>query len=210
MSSRGFSLVAFSLSNKRKVRVMKTRLAILLTLPALAVVTPSFGQVSVSGGVQVNIPAPSVQINTPGFGLQINAVGDFYQPLTPYGTWMNYQNYGQCWHPTQVAADWQPYTDGSWEYSDAGWYFNSDEPWGWATCHYGSWAFDPSIGWVWIPGIQWAPAWVTWRTSDDYIGWAPCGPNLTVLAPSLFVFVGVHNFGGTFRPGANVFIRNNT
>lgn len=193
---------------------MKTRLVILLTaIPALAVVNPTFGQVSVSGGVQINVPSvqitpPSVQINAPGVGLQIGAVGDFYGPLTPYGSWINFQSYGRCWHPTQVAADWQPYTDGSWEYTDSGWYFNSDEPWGWATCHYGSWANDPSIGWVWIPGTDWAPAWVTWRTSDNYIGWAPCGPNMSVLAPSLFVFVGVHNFGGVFTPGANVFIRN--
>lgn len=195
---------------------MKRRLAILLTaLPALAMVNPSFGQVSVSGGVQINVPSvqitpPSVQINAPGVGISVGAVGDFYQPLSPYGTWVDFQSYGRCWHPTQVAADWQPYTDGSWEYTDAGWYFNSDEPWGWATCHYGSWANDPSVGWVWIPGIQWAPAWVTWRTSDDYIGWAPCGPRMSVLAPSLFVFVGVHDFGGRFTPGANVFIRNNT
>lgn len=196
---------------------MKRQLLILLTaLPALAVVDSTMGQVSIHGGVQiqvptpsvqVQIPAPSVQVSTPGFGMQINAVGDFYGPLSSYGTWMDFGSYGRCWHPTQVAADWQPYTDGSWEYTDAGWYWNSQEPWGWATCHYGSWQMDPSIGWVWIPGTEWAPAWVTWRTSDDYVGWAPCGPNQAVLAPSLFVFVGVHNFGGPLTPG--VFIRNN-
>jgi hypothetical protein len=202
---------SLSIANERNSSIMKTRLAILLTaFSTLAIVNPSFGQVSISGGVQINVPAPSVEVSTPGFGLQINAVGDFYQPLTPYGTWIEFGSYGRCWHPTQVAGDWQPYTYGSWEYSDAGWYFNSEEPWGWATCHYGSWAFEPNIGWIWIPGIQWAPAWVTWRTSDDYIGWAPCGPGRAVLAPSLFVFVGVHNFGGSFRPGGNVFIRNNT
>ncbi len=187
---------------------MKTRLVILLTaLPALAVVNSTFGQVSVSGGLQINVPAPSVQVSTPGFGLQVNAVGDFYQPLTSYGSWVDVNGHGRCWHPTQVAADWQPYTVGSWEYTDAGWYWNSDEPWGWATCHYGSWQQDPSIGWVWIPGTDWAPAWVTWRTSDSYIGWAPCGPGQAVLAPSLFVFVGVHDFGGPLRAG--IFIRNN-
>lgn len=195
---------------------MKKRLAILLTaLPALAVVNSTFGQVSIHGGVQiqvptpsvqVQVPAPSVEVSTPGFGMQINAVGDFYQPLTPYGSWVDF-NGQRCWHPTQVAADWQPYTVGSWEYTDAGWYWNSDEPWGWATCHYGSWANEPSVGWVWIPGTDWAPAWVTWRTSDDYVGWAPCGPGRAVLAPSAFVFVGVHDFGGPLRAG--VFIRNN-
>ena len=31
-------------------------------------------------------------------------------------------------------------------------------------------------GWFWVPGDTWAPAWVQWRYSDDYVGWAPIGP----------------------------------
>ena len=28
------------------------------------------------------------------------------------------------------------------------------------------------MGWIWVPGDQFSPAWVIWRTSNDYIGWA--------------------------------------
>jgi hypothetical protein len=35
-------------------------------------------------------------------------------------------------------------------------------------------------GWVWVPGSEWAPAWVSWRESDDYIGWAPLPPEAEV------------------------------
>src|ERR1044072_1148419 len=116
--------------------------------------------------------------------IQINSPSDFYQPLEPYGTWVEVRSYGRCWRPREVAVDWQPYTMGHWEWPDAGWYWVSDEPWGWAAFHYGSWYHDSSYGWVWIPGTDWAPAWVTWRYSDDYIGWAPCGAGITARAPS--------------------------
>jgi hypothetical protein len=130
--------------------------------------------------------------------IQINSPSDFYQPLTPYGSWVDVGSYGRCWHPRNVAADWQPYTVGYWQWTDAGWYWESDEPWAWACFHYGSWYNDPSTGWVWIPGTDWAPAWVTWRDSDDYIGWAPCGPGLSVLAPRFFTFCDIHHFRDHF------------
>lgn len=147
-------------------------------------------------------------------GIQINAVADFYAPLEPYGTWVNVGNYGRCWHPTHVEANWRPYSLGHWEYTDVGWYWVSDEPFGWACFHYGSWVNDPQVGWVWLPGTEWSPAWVVWRESDSYIGWAPCGPNLTVASPSLFMFVSVGHFGDPIRPGSvivnNTTIINNT
>src|SRR5262249_3319440 len=31
-------------------------------------------------------------------------------------------------------------------------------------------------GWVWAPDTVWSPAWVTWRYSDAYCGWAPLPP----------------------------------
>jgi hypothetical protein len=37
--------------------------------------------------------------------------------------------------------------------------------------------FDESYGWVWVPGTEWAPAWVAWRYTDDYVGWAPLPPS---------------------------------
>jgi hypothetical protein len=52
----------------------------------------------------------------------------------------------------------------------------SDEPFGWATYHYGRWGFHWTIGWYWVPDTVWAPAWVTWRTSGDHVVWAPMPP----------------------------------
>ena len=31
-------------------------------------------------------------------------------------------------------------------------------------------------GWFWVPGREWGPAWVSWRTGGDSIGWAPIPP----------------------------------
>lgn len=30
--------------------------------------------------------------------------------------------------------------------------------------------------WVWVPGYEWAPAWVSWRQTNDHVGWAPLPP----------------------------------
>ena len=102
----------------------------------------------------------------------------FYTKLEPYGAWLETSDYGYVWQPNDVgrSGNWRPYTNGHWVYTDAGWTWNSDEPFGWATYHYGRWARLRSVGWVWIPGDEWAPAWVSWRTGDDYVGWAPLPP----------------------------------
>lgn len=193
-----------SITNERNTN-MKTRLALVLTvLPAL-VITTARSQVNISGGIQIT--PPSVQINTPGFGLQINSVNQFYGPLNQYGTWVDINGHGRCWRPNDVGADWRPYSDGSWEWTDAGWYWNSDEPWGWACCHYGSWDNTPNMGWVWIPGTQWAPAWVSWRYSDNYIGWAPCGPGESAAPAAWFAFCNIHNFQNRFTP-RNLIVNN--
>src|ERR1051326_2921207 len=93
-------------------------------------------------------------------GIEINAASDFYDPLTPYGEWVDVGSYGRCWHPVDVEPGWRPYCEGHWEWTDCGWYWVSDEPWSWACYHYGSWVDDPGYGWCWIPGTEWAPAWV--------------------------------------------------
>src|SRR5712691_7251383 len=142
-------------------------------------------------------------------GVQIHAVGDFYAPLTPYGSWVEVSSYGRCWHPAQVAGDWRPYCNGEWVWTDCGWYWQSDEPWAWACYHYGRWLFDPAYGWVWVPEVEWAPAWVYWRNGGDYIGWAPCPPSGVVLAPTLFAFVDVHHFRDPVRP-STVIVNNTT
>jgi hypothetical protein len=80
------------------------------------------------------------------------------------------------WHPTFLSRGWAPYTYGNWEWTNDGWYWNSDEPFGYITYHYGRWYNDEYYGWIWVPDDQWAPAWVEWRYDEDNIGWAPLPP----------------------------------
>ena len=102
----------------------------------------------------------------------------FYDDLSPYGQWINDPRYGYVWLP-DVGPDFRPYaTNGHWVYTDEGWTWASDYTWGWATFHYGRWFFQDGYGWMWVPGNEYAPAWVTWRNSDEYYGWAPMGPGV--------------------------------
>jgi hypothetical protein len=106
------------------------------------------------------------------------AYGMFYEKLDPYGEWRETSEYGYVFQPREAESsrDWRPYTEGHWVYSDAGWTWVSDETFGWATYHYGRWVKLRRVGWVWVPGQEWAPAWVSWRSSKDYVGWAPLPP----------------------------------
>ena len=103
----------------------------------------------------------------------------FYQALAPDGRWQQVDDLGWCWQPrVAVQADWRPYTnDGHWVWSDAGWFFESDYRWSWAAFHYGRWQHHERVGWIWQPGTEWAPAWVSWRESDNHYGWAPLPPD---------------------------------
>ena len=106
-------------------------------------------------------------------------VSFFYGSLAPYGSWHRIDGYGYAWRPnvTITVTDWQPYcNDGHWVWTDHGWYWESSYPWGWAAFHYGRWHHHHHHGWVWIPGTTWGPAWVDWRHSDEYYGWAPLPP----------------------------------
>jgi hypothetical protein len=100
----------------------------------------------------------------------------FYDALAPYGHWIEVEGYGSCWSPSDVDPDWAPYTRGSWAYSDGGWTWVSEEDFGEIVFHYGRWVLIEDEGWCWVPGYEWAPAWVSWRNSDDYVGWAPLPP----------------------------------
>lgn len=100
----------------------------------------------------------------------------FYDNLSPYGDWVEVGDYGTCFRPRGVDAEWSPYTDGYWSYTDAGWTWISYEDFGDITYHYGRWVRVNDVGWCWVPDYEWGPAWVSWRKSDDYIGWAPLPP----------------------------------
>ena len=120
---------------------------------------------------------------------EIRTESDFYEPLSPYGRWEVVGSYGRCWIPGGVVAGWSPYSNGYWQRTDAGWYWASNEPWGWATYHYGRWDSSPQFGWYWVPQTQWAPAWVSWRQGGGYVGWAPLGPSVRVVATRGYQFI---------------------
>ncbi len=139
---------------------------------------PAPPQVYVSPPATVAVQAPAavtVAAAAPG-AFVITSADDFYQPLSAYGRWDDVPGVGRCWFPTQAAADWRPYTMGHWERTDAGWYWASDEPFGWATYHYGRWDCRADGTWYWAADVHWAPAWVSWRNGGGYAGWAPLPP----------------------------------
>ena len=104
----------------------------------------------------------------------------FYDQLSPYGMWVDYQSYGYVWIP-EVGNDFSPYgTEGYWVFTDYGWTWVSNYSWGWAPFHYGRWVYDDLYGWLWVPDNVWGPAWVLWRTSPGYYGWAPMGPGISI------------------------------
>jgi len=100
----------------------------------------------------------------------------FYDYLSPHGAWVRHSPYGYVWIPERMAYGWRPYTQGQWVWSDFGWTWASSFRWGWVPFHYGRWGWERYLGWYWVPGAEWGPAWVSWRSSDLYIGWAPIPP----------------------------------
>jgi hypothetical protein len=172
---------------------MKTTRNLLLGLLLLTgVPLAASAQISVSAGISIG----------PGGRSSVD-LGFFYDNLASYGNWIQRPTYGWVWTPRSVASSWRPYQDGRWVWTDQGWTWISDEPYGWATYHYGRWYEDPDLGWSWVPGDQWAPAWVDWQEGDDYVGWAPLPPSYDInggygsgyrLAPESYVFVQERNF----------------
>lgn len=156
------------------------------------------GQSSVSVGVSVTLPS-----------VEIRAESDFYEPLTPHGNWVVIGSYGRCWRPGRVEVGWRPYSDGYWQRTDAGWYWVSDEPWAWATYHYGRWNYEDDYGWYWVPHTHWAPSWVSWHSGGGYIGWAPLYPSgVKVISPRAYIFVQERHF--TERVRRSTVVVNNT
>ncbi|MBC7536119.1 MAG: hypothetical protein H7258_10530 [Ferruginibacter sp.] len=105
----------------------------------------------------------------------------FYDDLSPHGSWFESPDYGYVWRPQ--LPGFAPYsTNGYWVLTDAGWTWVSDYSWGWAPFHYGRWYNDPFYGYVWVPGYEWGPGWVSWRRSNEYYGWTPIGPGVSLGA----------------------------
>ena len=183
---------------------------------AAATATPASGlTMAQSNRVTRANPTPTphrAAVREPSERRSTASYGTFYRKLEPYGAWMETNDYGYVWQPKQAerSRSWRPYTDGHWVYTDAGWTWISEESFGWATYHYGRWVRLKTVGWCWVPGEEWAPAWVSWRSSNDYVGWAPLPPearfdrrsgihgwadNYYDIGPEQYAFVSANELG---------------
>jgi hypothetical protein len=214
-----------------------------LTLLCLAGATSlAFGNLQpVSPPTGGRIPfRPGTQVSRTHHVFQEDAPSDedsydvFYDQLADDGQWYYDDTYGYVFQPDVAVntSDWHPYSDGHWDDTDRGWYWDSNERFGWATYHYGRWVLVDGEGWVWVPGNEWAPAWVSWRDSEEYCGWAPLPPECGSVSvgisvggwcdsywgvgPGWYSFIPWHawhspSYVGAFAPySQNVTIINNT
>lgn len=105
--------------------------------------------------------------------------------LNEYGEWYNTGEYGWVWRPynSSVAGyrNWSPYRYGYWRHLPGyGWTWIPDEPWGWATSHYGRWVWADG-GWAWCPyeyhrrgyRVRWHPSRVIFVPVGRNICWYP-------------------------------------
>ena len=107
----------------------------------------------------------------------------FYDDLPNSGNGWNMENSGPVWHPSGVAEDWRPYTDGRWVPTTDGNVFEIPGTVGLGHLPLRQLDAHRSNGWVWVPGRTWYPSTVDWRTSPEsepvetsYVGWAPTPP----------------------------------
>jgi DNA segregation ATPase FtsK/SpoIIIE-like protein len=112
-----------------------------------------------------------------------------YEDLDAYGNWRYVQGYGNVWMPTHTSSSWAPYRNGHWSYVNPwGWTWIDDQPWGYATSHYGRWARYNNT-WVWVPGRKaaqatYAPALVVFiGGSGVSLSWIPLGPRDVYVPP---------------------------
>ena len=128
--------------------------------------------------------------------LSADVVG--YEDMQAYGGWSNDPDYGQVWSPNSVPDGWQPYSTGSWAYSQPyGWTWVDEQPWGFAPYHYGRWA-NRNNRWYWVPPERrehatYAPALVAFvggaalgaalGNTNGHVGWFPLGPREPYVPP---------------------------
>ena len=151
--------------------------------------------------------APPAVPGTPGPNGIVPTSDTFHTQLAPYGSWTELPGYGTVWQPAVTVEDplWRPYCDaGHWIYTDDGWCWQSDYPWGDIAFHYGRW-LHVDRRWVWLPGYDWAPAWVSWRRTERYCGWAPLPPAAVFRAGVGLTFNGVVAVDSDFGLDADAF-----
>jgi hypothetical protein len=150
-------------------------------------------------------PSITAGLNIGSSGRAAVDVGFFYDDLAPYGNWVDRPQHGWCFVPRHTRSNWRPYQAGHWTLTDYGWTWVSDEPYGWATYHYGRWSNDPDYGWEWVPGQQWGPAWVSWQEGGDYVGWAPLPPTAE-FSGNYGVDYGGVSFAASLVPDSYLFV----
>lgn len=110
---------------------------------------------------------------------------EFRGVLTQYGRFVQHAKYGEVWIPTVTPQGWRPYPPCNWVNTRKyGWYYDDKTPWGAIVHHYGRWVSDAQMGWIWTPGAEFSPGWVVWRTSPEWVGWAPMLPDQDVKTVS--------------------------
>jgi hypothetical protein len=215
LNSQGVSqpVISALLASKGSAPAMSAPVAVPQPATPAPQVSPYPGQVSPYPG-QPLVSTP-VAIPPPGSDISLSY---FQAQLSPYGSWVDVPGEGACWVPSvqMSVPDWRPYlNDGHWIYTDDGWSWQSDYPWGEYAFHYGRWFRDARYGWVWRPGYHWGPAWVSWRHAEaaGYCGWAPLPPAAVFepgvgimwdgrlaadvdfgLAPEMYVFIPFDHF----------------
>jgi len=136
-------------------------------------------ETTVTGDYQAELytPRPHEEVFVPR--QESTDISLFYEALSPHGTWRRDSSYGWVWEPHVAIreSNWRPYAnDGNWVWTNHGWYWESNYSYGWAVYHYGRWHNNAQNRWVWVPDNVWGPAWVNWRQSESYLGWAPLPP----------------------------------
>jgi hypothetical protein len=142
---------------------------------------------------------------------------DVRNTLSQYGRFVQHQKYGEVWVPTVTPQGWHPYAPCHWvNTKQYGWYYDDKTPWGQIVHHYGRWVYDAQMGWIWTPGSEFSPGWVVWRTSPEWVGWAPMLPDQDVQKISAsdynnagyWIFVETKKFAqgcnGTIAPPSQV------
>jgi len=158
---------------RHNVMARKGFARILASAATLAVISASCA-VQGGPGEAGSPPASSQPAARMGLAPEVRPL---YDALEGEGDWVLVEPQGWVFRPRVNTVAWRPYQDGHWEPSYSfGWVWESHDPFGWITDHYGFWFYDDFQGWLWKPYGAWAPSWVAWVQVGNFVGWAPLPP----------------------------------
>jgi hypothetical protein len=187
----------------------KSIFAIAVTIIALSLASPAAFAQNAQDTQTTSATIPQQQVS--------QVQDDVRNTLSQYGRFVQHQKYGEVWVPSVTPQGWHPYPPCNWVNSKQyGWYYDDKTPWGQIVHHYGRWVYDAQMGWIWTPGSEFSPGWVVWRTSPEWVGWAPMLPDQDVQKISAadfnnagyWIFVETRKFAqgcnGTIAPASQV------